>query len=255
LFLRIGFILFVLVVWEGLALWVSKPKLMPDLAFLCVHSLPSLAVFGGVSGEDWNVAIRVLFSNVLVTLLRIVIGFILGSILGVLTGLCIYYVQSVKHGTSALLAAARSVPLFALIPLFLYWFSGQELGIYLYITFAVATVIATSTYVAVVNIAPQYVHQSRLMGASKIQMFRTVIFPAMQPELAGGLRNTLGLCWAFSLGAEYMAAKSGIGYLLYQSYLYADMGKLIVFAFVYGCCGWMTYFAVRPCLRWMRRWV
>jgi ABC-type nitrate/sulfonate/bicarbonate transport system permease component len=250
-----GLILVVLIVWEIAALRINNPKLMPNLRYLYAHSLPSLAVFGGENGENWIVAFRVLVLNFLATLLRVSISFCMGSALGMLAGVSIYYIRSSKAISSWGLTVARSIPLFALIPLFLYWFSGQEIGIYLYIIFAVFVVVSTSTYVAVVNIAPQYIHQSRLMGASKFRMFYTIIFPAMQPELAGGLRNSLGLCWAFSLGAEYLSAKSGIGYLLYQSYLYADMGKLIIFAMVYAFCGWITFFGIRPLLQWMRRWV
>ena len=79
-------------------------------------------------------------------------------------------------------------------------------------------------------------------------MFRTVYAYATMPELTGSLRNVIGLCWAFSLGAEYLAADSGLGYLVYQSYLYADMGKMIVLAVLYAVLGIISYNLFKPIL-------
>jgi ABC-type nitrate/sulfonate/bicarbonate transport system permease component len=136
----------------------------------------------------------------------------------------------------------------------LHWFGGREIGIYLYIAFAVFVIVATNTYEAIFNVPKFYFYQARVLGATKFQIFRTVVFFAIQPEMIGSLRNVLGLCWAFSLGAEYLSARSGIGYLIYQSYLYADMGKLIVFAGIYAIYGILCFSLSQKMFAYIKRW-
>ena len=125
---------------------------------------------------------------------------------------------------------------------------------YLYISFAVTVIVATNAYEAVSNVPPDYAYQSQLLGASRLQVFTTVYMPAIGPEMIGSLRNVLGLAWAFTLGAEYLSASSGLGYLVYQSYIYSDMGKLIVFALLYGFYGILGYFLANRVLFGLRRW-
>jgi ABC-type nitrate/sulfonate/bicarbonate transport system permease component len=152
------------------------------------------------------------------------------------------------------LTAMRSVPLFALIPLFLYWFGGKETGIFVYMVFSISVIIATSAYEAVCNVPSDYVNQAYLLGATRLQIFQTVYFRAIGPEMVGSLRNVLGLSWAFSLGAEYLSANSGLGYLVYQSYLYSDMGKLMVFVILYGIYGVTSYLVADRLLYSLRSW-
>jgi ABC-type nitrate/sulfonate/bicarbonate transport system permease component len=118
----------------------------------------------------------------------------------------------------------------------------------------VSVIIATNTYEAICNLPPAYGYLASLMEANRYQLFRTVYLHAIQPEMIGGFRNVLGLAWAFSLGAEYLSATSGLGYLVYQSYLYSDMGKLIVFALIYGVYGIVGYCFTEELMNNLRKW-
>jgi ABC-type nitrate/sulfonate/bicarbonate transport system permease component len=103
------------------------------------------------------------------------------------------------------------------------------------------------------NIKPEYVFQARISGASRLRVFTTIHLAGIQPEMAASFRIILGYAWAFSLGAEYLTSESGIGYLVYQSYLYSDTGKLIVFSIIYGVYGIFIQFVSGPLLLRLRR--
>ena len=81
------------------------------------------------------------------------------------------------------------------------------------------------------------------------------MIPAILPEFAGGIRNIIGLIWAFSLGAEYLSSRSGIGYLLYQSYLYADMGKLLIISWLYILLGVCSYLLFKSLIQSKTKWL
>lgn len=240
--------------WEIIALLINNQRLIPSTAYLLTVSLPSLASFSAGSNADFTEAIKVLVFHTTVTLSRIIVGLTLGIIAGFSVGLLIHSFGRSRKGHSFLLTIVRSIPLFALIPLFLLWFGGREFSIYLYIAFSAFVVFATDTYESILNITPNFINHAKIMGASKFQIIKTVTVFAIQPQLVGSLRNILGLCWAFSLGAEYMSAKSGIGYLLYQSYLYSDMGKLIVIGMIYIILGSVSFIATMPAFKLLKQW-
>ena len=242
-----------LVFWQLCSWSIDDPKLLPSLGYVVQTSFPSIAQFRGKASSPW-VATQILIVETLVTIVRISVGTVLGIIGGFSCGIGIYLVGFSRGGNALALAAVKSIPLLALLPLFLVWFGGGEVGTYSYITFCVFIVIATSTFEAIRNVRRDYVQQALVLGARRGRVFRTVFIPSVGPELAGSLRNIAGLVWAFSLGAEYLGANSGLGYLVYQSYLYADMGKLLLFTCIYGILGSISIFLADPAIRLLGRW-
>lgn len=252
--IRVGLVLILLVVWEIAAFFINNSQLFPHIHQILLISFPSISRFSGHK-DSCVLACLTILSHSLTTLMRIVVGTLMGMSVGLITGLSMHFFLRSQKANALILTIMRTIPLFALIPLFLHWFGGKAIGIYLYIAFAVFVIIATNTYEAVFNVPKEYINQSRVLGSTKFHTFRTVIFFAIQPEMIASLRNVIGLSWAFSLGAEYLAARSGLGYLLYQSYLYADMGKLIIFAVVYSVYGMLSFLLIRRFLVFPRKWL
>lgn len=252
--LRIGVLITLVFMWEMAAWKIANPKLLPNISHLFRSSFPSIATFSGYPEGSFVGAIYTLLLHTYYTSVRVIVSLTSGIFAGLMAGMGIHYFRRSQRGHALLLAVIRAVPLFSLIPLFLYWFGGGEIGIYFYIWFSVFVVIATNTYEAVLNVPPAYIQHATLLGASRFQVFKTVTVFAIQPQMIGSLRNVIGLCWAFSLGAEYLSAHTGIGYLLYQSYLYADMGKLVVIASLYILLGVISFMLTGRLLSTLRRW-
>jgi ABC-type nitrate/sulfonate/bicarbonate transport system permease component len=101
--------------------------------------------------------------------------------------------------------------LLALVPLFLVWFGGEPVGIYLYIVFAIAMLMVAYTVNAIQNVHPMYGQFAQTLGASPGQLFLSVYLPAVVPELFGGIRVALGITWGVTPAAEYLAAQASCG--------------------------------------------
>lgn len=241
----------VLALWEaGGRLW-AVPLLFPWPSHIVAVSLPSLALFGGAPQPEWAGALSGIARNLGITVWRIAVGLLLGAAVGLIVGVGAFLLGRHCAGEPALLVLLRSLPLFGLIPLFVLWFGGRESGIWAYIAFSSAVVVATGVQQAMANIPAAWLLQARLLGASRWQRFVTVALPAMVPELKGTVRNALGLSWAFSLGAEYTGAGDGLGHLVYLSYTYADMGKIAALAGIYCMSGLVVFWAwTRLADRW-----
>lgn len=220
--------------WEVLATMTDDPRLAPHVWELVSTSYPSFALFAAGRQPDFGQATSVLVSNLVITVTRALIGLVVGTVLGLLAGLLVHFFPHQRRSSKFLLEIIRTAPLFSLLPLWVYWFAGSELGIISYIAFAVFMFVSVGCYEAVLNVSESLVFQARLLGANRPVLFRTVLLPSILPDLARTFRWIVGLLFAFSLGAEYLSSNSlGLGALAYSAYLYANVGQLIVLGMIY----------------------
>lgn len=255
-FWRVLTVFVVLLAWQALALSRNNVSLFPSLSHIAFRSFPSIALFADspTPKENVSVALRVIAVHSAITIVHILGGLLIGSVTGIATAMAVRLVKRSASSNKLILTSARAIPLLALIPLFVYWFGNRELGIYVYIAFGVFVVMSTVTYEAISNVPPGYVHQARLLGAGRLRSISTVYLYAVQPQVLPAFREVVGLSWAFSLGAEYIVNRNGLGYLVSQSYQYSDMGKLVIFAGIYVLYGYLAYLGTTAITRRIGRW-
>jgi NitT/TauT family transport system permease protein len=63
---------------------------------------------------------------------------------------------------------------------------------------------------------PRLLDVGRNYGARGARLFRTIILPAALPSIFTGLRLGLGLALVAIVAVEFIAAKSGLGHLVYR---------------------------------------
>lgn len=224
-----------LVIWSVAAAWLASTTeraavLLPSPRNV-IESIPGLAVFGASGAElTYANAARVIVANSLASGGRLLAGLLMGIILGVGAGLLLGWNHRLRWLIEAPLLLIRVIPLLALLPLFLAWFGGREVGAVAFIAFAVFSMMFVATLEAVRNVDPVVQDYARTLGASRARVYRTVVMPAIVPELTGGVRVVLGLAWAILLAAEFLASQDGIGHILIlaQQYAYTDRMVLIV---------------------------
>jgi sulfonate transport system permease protein len=121
----------------------------------------------------------------------------------------------------------------ALIPLFIAWFGGREIGFIMFIGYGVFSALFVNTINAVDNVPPIYQKFALSLGASKARLFRDVIFPGIIPELLGGLKVIVGQAWALSLAAEFLASQNGLGRIIILARQRLDTGQIIIVLLLY----------------------
>jgi ABC-type nitrate/sulfonate/bicarbonate transport system permease component len=232
----------IIISWEILArVFVDQSageqSRLPSLIDVVHRDLPAFAGFGVASfghTSSYPVALRVLYTNATATVKLVLFGTGLGILLGVMAGLAISRWSVLRRAAEPIVLVVRTIPLLALIPLFLLWFGGAYVGNVVFIVFAVSMMLVINTVEAVRNVAPVHRSFARTLGASENQVFRTVIVPAIVPEMVGGIRVALGLSWAIALGAEFLASQSGLGRLLILSQNFLYTGRMLVIVFLFG---------------------
>ena len=111
--------------------------------------------------------------HIYTSLYRIVVGFFIGSAIGIIMGLVIGWNKNVRNILEPLVEFIRPMPPLALIPLFILWFGIGDKSKIVVIAFGAWVVLVVNTIEAVRNVDPLYLDAAKSLGANTWDVFRT----------------------------------------------------------------------------------
>jgi sulfonate transport system permease protein len=195
-----------------------------------------------------------LTTALLVSLRRVALGLLLGIALGgglaLLSGLSLVgerLIDPVMH-------MFRTMPVLALLPLFVLWFGiGEKAKVFL-IGWAVIFPIYINLYAGVRSVDEKLVTAGKVLGLSRWGLIRHVILPGAWPQFLTGLRLALGVSWLVLVAAEEINATSGLGYLIINAQNLLETNVIFVGLIVYSLLGLTTDILVRLVERWTLSW-
>ena len=172
------------------------------------------------AGAGKLVASGDLFRDILISMQRVLKGWLLGILFAIPAGLCIGHFKKIGEIFEPFLNFFRFVPAIGFITLFLMWFGVGEKSKVALIFYAVIFPVMINTIAGVRTVDDALIEASESLGANGAKTFFTVIIPSAVPNIFTGVR--LGLIGAIIciVAAEMLAASEGIGYLIYTSRLY-----------------------------------
>jgi NitT/TauT family transport system permease protein len=157
---------------------------------------------------------NVLLPSVLVSLLRVNVGFLIAALTAVPLGILLGRSQRLFAACEPLIESFRFVIPFAWIPLAILWFGTHEAGKVFIIWYAGFFLVLLHTIAGVRSVDPDLVKAARTLGAGERLIFYKVVLPAAMPSTLTGLRIAFAACWIALIAAEMVAAQSGLGYLI-----------------------------------------
>jgi sulfonate transport system permease protein len=102
-----------------------------------------------------------------------------------------------------------------------------------------------------------YVDYARTLGASRLRLYWTVIIPAILPELRASVLLSIGTAWAAVLGAEFLGAQSGLGYIIEYASQFGYVDRMFLVALlivIYASLSYAVFnFIASRWLAWMPR--
>ena len=192
--------------------------------------------------------------DALATVSRVLFGFIVGTLLGLGLGLAMSYNKKVYYFFDPLVESIRPVPVIAMIPFFLMWFGIGEAGKLLLITLGVFAIIVVSTVEAIKNVPKIYVLAAETLGASKLQLFRTVLVPAIVPQLIGPMRVAAALSFTLVVAAEFMGANAGLGFRILEARRLFSTDVIMLGVVLIGILSAIADALIRRCASYLTRW-
>jgi NitT/TauT family transport system permease protein len=157
----------------------------------------------------------VLWPHVGSTLLEIVLGFTLGAIVAILTGIVLAKSRFVERALSPYIVAAQAIPILALAPLLDIWFGGGMTARVVVCALIVFFPIAIATMVGIRSTDPLLDEMLRSLGATPAQRTRLLEIPSAMPVIFGGLRVGVTLAVIGAVVAEWASSgDTGVGVLI-----------------------------------------
>jgi sulfonate transport system permease protein len=268
--IRLTVVVMLIASWE-VAAWLSPRTLLAQtplvpsfeqilgpalLGMADYWKLPYWAPITSMGGaQTYRGAFLALGYHSLLTLSRLAAGLVLGGVIGVGLGLAIAWSPLVRRMAYLPLAIFRMVPLLAMIPLFQFWVGTNAAGVIAFVAVATGAVYLVGTINAVANVPDRYIDYARTLGASRLQVYRRVVAPAILPELFSSILLTLGLAWSAVIAGEYVGIDSGLGRILIFAQFMSQTGRMALVALLLIVYAGASYFICdrisRRVLAWM----
>jgi ABC-type nitrate/sulfonate/bicarbonate transport system permease component len=232
-----------------LALWEIAAQLkLIDVRFFPAPS-SIFAVLWDMLRPSQQFPIGELWSQLFISIERIGIGFLIGAVPGIIIGLAMGLFSPVRAIIQPLIDATFPIPKVALLPLFIMVFGIGEESKYAIIATAVIYLVLINTVAGVRNIDRIYLDVGKNFHASRLMMFTDVAFPGALPLIMAGVKLGMGVALLVIVTAEFVGAKSGIGYMIWTSWQVFQVEKMYVGLLVIAIVG----FATAILLTWVER--
>jgi ABC-type nitrate/sulfonate/bicarbonate transport system permease component len=189
----------------------------------------------------WELAISgELAADTAVTLWRVLAGFVIGAVPAVAIGLLMAMFRPVRIFFDPLIAALMPIPKVALMPLLLLAFGFGDASKIALVATAVFFPVIVNTYAGAANIDRIYWDVAKNFGASTYVMFTRVVFFGALPLIFAGLKIALAVSFVVLVAAEFVASKTGIGRLIWESWELLQVDNMFVGIVVIGILGLIT---------------
>jgi NitT/TauT family transport system permease protein len=191
----------VLVVAWHIAIAANPAWLVPS-PWQAVAAIGELAVKG------------LLLKYVVASLFRVTWGYVAALIVAIPLGVTLGIWRRGEQALNPLLQLLRPISPLAWIPIAILWFGVGDISAMFLIFLASLLPLTVTAMHAVHNIDAVHLQAARNFGLTTWQLVRSIVLPAILPQLIVGMRITLGIAWLVVVAAEMIAVNSGLGFLI-----------------------------------------
>jgi ABC-type nitrate/sulfonate/bicarbonate transport system permease component len=197
-----------------------------------------------------------LFEDTWATTGRLLWGFVLGTVPGLVFGVASGMSRTVRESLYPLATALYVVPRIAMLPLVLVWLGINDEARIFMVAFSVFFIVYFNALSGVEQVDRTHVETARAFGAGRIRLATTVLLPGAAPTVFSGLRVALGFALIVIVGTEFLAANDGLGARIWQSYQIFDFpsmyGGIVAVTILGVVLAWVLLAAERLALPWRR---
>jgi sulfonate transport system permease protein len=191
-----------------------------------------------------GVSTGAMFRDIAATMLRVLVGFIVGGLAGVALGLMIGHWRRLYHASSPLIDFLRSVPVTAILPLFLLSFGIGDTAKIAAIAWAAALMMLINTVLGVISVPPTRLMVAATLRARPLQTLVRVVWPDALPQIVIGIRTAISFAVVVGVVSEMLLSTSaGIGAAIYNASTMYRTAEAYVGIFLTGVIGYALNWA------------
>ena len=199
-----------------------------------------------VSGELWEHANYTLWASAA--------GFVVGTVVGTIPGLALWYSPYGAKVVEPFLVAINSVPKIAFAPLVILWF-GTGLISKVALSISLTSIVALlAAFQAAKDADPDIQKMLVSLGATKRQIFAKVVVPSALPAIIATFRINIGFALVGTVVGEFISSKYGLGHIIFVASSLYDLNTVWVGIFSLMALGFVLYAGVDIAEKRLLRW-
>ncbi|MDR9793153.1 ABC transporter permease [Aeribacillus pallidus] len=220
------FVFVILIVWEIIT---QKLNLLPMPFF------PSpVKIFEAIIKDKGLLAISTLHS-----LRLLFIGYLIGALVGFITGILLAWYQKFRYWVNPFLRLIGPVPATAWIPVVLVVFPNSFSASTFLIALSTWFSVSIMTWTGVASVSNSYFEVAKTLGANERYLILRVAIPSAFPSIFVGLFMGLGVSFVTLIVAEMLGVKAGLGWYIQWAQGWAEYYKvyaaLLIMAVLFSC--------------------
>jgi NitT/TauT family transport system permease protein len=155
-----------------------------------------------------------IFNHLKVSVIETVLGIIIGSTLGIIIAILLWYFELVQKILNPFLNVLNALPKTALAPIMIIWAGTGLSGIVVVAISILLIITVLSTYNFFINVDEEKIKMMKSFSASKLQIFTKLVFPSNIRNIASVIKINIGMSWVGVIVGEFLVSKEGLGYLI-----------------------------------------
>ena len=167
-----------------------------------------------IASAEEMLADGTLWMHIGTTLWETVAGFLLGTILGTLTAVLLWWNRFISDVAEPYLVVLNSLPKTALAPIIIVWFGNNQSSIILVALLTSVVVTILSVLNGFLQVDEEKIKLIRIFGGTKRQVLTKVVFPSNVPCILNALKINVGLSFVGVIVGEFLVAQNGLGFLI-----------------------------------------
>lgn len=216
---RLLVFIFWMIVWEIVYLIINREIYLPSP----FHVLMKLSEM---------IRLKSFWLSVMLSMKRVVIGFVLSIIIGTITGIASSFNRYIYQILYPLISTIKSTPVMSFIIIALIWFSSDNVPIFICFLMCIP-IIWTNIVTGIRNVDDKLLEMAHVYDVKKSTILRKIYIPAIIPYFSAACVTALGLGWKSMVAAEVLSnPKYSIGSNLYNAKVYLESSELFAWTFV-----------------------
>ncbi|MEZ2127805.1 MULTISPECIES: ABC transporter permease [unclassified Sinorhizobium] len=181
-----------------------------------------------------------LAADIAASLTRIVIGWSLGTLAGLIFGVTMALFAPMRAVGKPLVTALFPIPKIAILPLLILWLGVGELPKIMTISVGVFFPTTIATYSSIDNVQRNIIRMAQSFGVPMRSIIRDVLLPGALPGIVAGMRITTAYSLTLVVAAEMIAADRGIGAFIILAGTLMRSDQLVAGVVVLSIIGLLT---------------
>lgn len=161
-----------------------------------------------------NLSQNGLLEHIGVTCFETIIGFLSGTILGIIVAIILWWSNFLSKVAEPFLVVLNSLPKVALGPVIIIWV-GAGMPAIIVMALSISLIVTILEILnGFLNTDKEKIKMAKTFGANKFQILTKIVIPANISTFINSLKVNIGLSLVGVISGEFLVSKAGLGYLI-----------------------------------------